>query len=93
MTTRSLSTIMRDALIQKYKGEIASCVAELSVHFDRPTANTDNYESGSILTKMEKLLERIARAHECITTLDRVYPLPETVTTEVEDTKSKKKGS
>ena len=61
---------MRDALVMRYRSQVADGVARLSVFFERPvaTGGTDHID------EMDSILNTIADAQAKLSALDRVVP-------------------
>ena len=65
-----LPFLMRDALVMRYRSQVADGVARLSVFFERPVAasTTDHID------EMDSILNKIAIAQAKLVALDRVVP-------------------
>jgi len=64
-----LPYLMRDALVMKYRAEVSSGVAQLSVYFERPVGDSDDH-----IEKMDTIVAKIALAQQKLAALDRVVP-------------------
>ena len=70
MSQSRLPFLLRDALVMRYRSEVADGIARLSVFFERPVAsgNTNHID------EMDSILNAIAIAQIKLSALDRVVP-------------------